>query len=240
MSTMFFRTPALAAVYLVSRCDPKDLATISAANAAAYREHYRVNDACAPTVVEIVDSAAELPCNPATLEEAITIAALLSGNCEHETDFRDSSVLKAFAQVLPAMMLIAKDLHEHGAEWVLHAVREHQRELRLAREDRKARPTPCLLSDEVVKLTGDIRTMGTRWTGFSSLRVGETVTDEIYWDMLEVLPPACNTSNLLQLGEPADYNGPGNRPRFMTLQRFQGQWVYTGLQTQGMRVRIER
>lgn len=58
------------------------------------------------------------------------------------------------------------------------------------------------------------------------LQIGDAVDDEIYDYFLGVLPPACNSSRCLQIGEPYTHDAGG--PLFETLEKIDGQWVYTG------------
>lgn len=58
------------------------------------------------------------------------------------------------------------------------------------------------------------------------LQVGDAVDDQMAWYFLEVLPPATNLTNLIQIGEP--YSHVQGRPTFSTLHRENGQWIYRG------------
>ena len=58
------------------------------------------------------------------------------------------------------------------------------------------------------------------------LAIGDAVDEQMYYYFLEVLPPATNLSNLIQIGEPNSH--VNNRPTFSTLKRVNGQWIYCG------------
>lgn len=49
----------------------------------------------------------------------------------------------------------------------------------------------------------------------------EQVTSDRYWEMLEVLPPACMTGLGFLVGEPMDHNAEG-RPRFSAFVEIDG------------------
>ena len=58
------------------------------------------------------------------------------------------------------------------------------------------------------------------------LQVGDVVDDEMYGYFLGVLPPACCSSRCVQIGEPYSHDAGG--PLFATLEKQNGQWIYTG------------
>ncbi len=70
------------------------------------------------------------------------------------------------------------------------------------------------------------------------LHAGDSVDEEMYDYVLGVLPPAYWRGGLLQMGEASDHRGAGGRARFLTLQKYDGQWIYTGDQCCGVRVEI--
>ena len=90
-----------------------------------------------------------------------------------------------------------------------------------------------------VKRTNTLRTYK-NWMEqiFKFPSIGDTVDESFNWYFLEVLPPACMQSNLLQVGEPTDHNSEG-RPRFTTLQLVGSDWIYTGDHTRGTMCEIE-
>ena len=47
------------------------------------------------------------------------------------------------------------------------------------------------------------------------------ITKERYWEMLEILPPACMTGNGFLVGEPWDHNSDG-QPRFAAFVEIDG------------------
>ena len=61
---------------------------------------------------------------------------------------------------------------------------------------------------------------------------GDLVTDDVYDNFLNILPPATMSKNLLQVGEPANHvEDPQTgkyRPTYMTFTRVDGQWRYAG------------
>lgn len=77
------------------------------------------------------------------------------------------------------------------------------------------------------------------WGKPEEIKPGDGVTEELYWEWLEVLPPATHRSDLMQMGEPMDHGAEGGRPRFLTLQKHDGQWTYTGIRGRGERVTFE-
>jgi hypothetical protein len=50
------------------------------------------------------------------------------------------------------------------------------------------------------------------------------------------VPPLTHQHDLMQMGEAADHNGPGGRPRFLTVQKHGDVWIYTGDRVKGERV----
>ncbi len=62
------------------------------------------------------------------------------------------------------------------------------------------------------------------------LQVGDVVDEEMEMYFLEVLPPATWTSRVIQIGEPYDHDHRG-LPRFSTLEKIEGNWVYKGNRT---------
>lgn len=70
-------------------------------------------------------------------------------------------------------------------------------------------------------------------------RPGDAVDTATFNYFLEVLPPAHLSRALVQIGSPADHNGPGRAARYDTLQRCGSRWYYTGLRCRGERVAIE-
>lgn len=57
--------------------------------------------------------------------------------------------------------------------------------------------------------------------------VGDVVDDEVFDYFLGVLPPACWSSQCLQIGEPYSHAADG-RPTFETLIKKDDQWIYAG------------
>ncbi len=60
------------------------------------------------------------------------------------------------------------------------------------------------------------------------LQVGDFVDETMYYYFLEVLWPACMSSVCVQIGEPYDHDEK-DRPRFMTIEKIGGNWIYTGV-----------
>lgn len=58
------------------------------------------------------------------------------------------------------------------------------------------------------------------------LQIGDAVDDELYYYFIEVLPPACMSPRCIQIGEPYTHDAGG--PVFATLEKQNGQWIYTG------------
>ena len=59
------------------------------------------------------------------------------------------------------------------------------------------------------------------------LQVGDMVDEDMYYYFLEVLPPACNSNNYVQIGEPAFHTNKG-QPAFATLLKVGSNWVDVG------------
>ena len=55
------------------------------------------------------------------------------------------------------------------------------------------------------------------------------VTEEIYWEFLEVLPPAYWVGDLFQVGEAVRHNENG-RPCYSTFDKKDGKYFYLGVQ----------
>lgn len=90
-----------------------------------------------------------------------------------------------------------------------------------------------------IKLTG--RTVdAAKWGTPEEIKPGDAVEESLYWQWLEVLPPATHARELMQMGEAADHHGPAGRPRFLTLQKHAGTWIYTGVRPRGEIVDIEK
>lgn len=62
------------------------------------------------------------------------------------------------------------------------------------------------------------------------LSVGDLVDEELYYYVLEVLPPATMTSKVLQMGEPYSHDANG-KPTFSTLIKRADGWHYEGHMT---------
>lgn len=59
------------------------------------------------------------------------------------------------------------------------------------------------------------------------LQIGDQVDEEMYYYFLDVLPPACNRTNLVQMGEPYSISKKG-KSTFLTLEKVDGKWIYKG------------
>ena len=58
------------------------------------------------------------------------------------------------------------------------------------------------------------------------LEIGDTVDEAFASYFLEIVFPAYFTSNVIQMGEPADHlNG---YPRYLTIAKKNGKWIYMG------------
>lgn len=66
------------------------------------------------------------------------------------------------------------------------------------------------------------------WTGdlYEYLQVGDIVDNEIYNHFVNVMPPACLNSKLVQMGEP--YSHVNGKPTYETLAKVDGNWTYCG------------
>lgn len=65
----------------------------------------------------------------------------------------------------------------------------------------------------------------------SYVGLGDEVDEAIVDNFLELLPPACNTSRLMQMGEPNEHfpDGKGSfLPTYMTFEKVDGKWYYRG------------
>jgi hypothetical protein len=58
------------------------------------------------------------------------------------------------------------------------------------------------------------------------LQVGDEVDEEMADHFLNVLPPACWRSDIIQIGEP--YSHVGGRATYATLRKDSGRWYYAG------------
>lgn len=92
---------------------------------------------------------------------------------------------------------------------------------------------------EIVKRTGLTKTEAAWNCDLSRyLQPGDIVDDGLFMHFLEVVFPACNEADLVQMGEPHDHHGSGGRARYMTLQRWGGVWIFTGVRPRRERVQI--
>ena len=88
-----------------------------------------------------------------------------------------------------------------------------------------------------IRLTGRVVELA-RWGKPEEIQLGDGVTEELYWEWLEALPPAANSTDLMQMGEPMDHGAPDGRPRYLTLQKHGETWVYTGIRARRERVTL--
>ena len=58
------------------------------------------------------------------------------------------------------------------------------------------------------------------------LQIGDVVDEDILDYFIGVLPPACQSPRCVQIGEPYTHDAGG--PLFATLEKIDGQWIYTG------------
>lgn len=58
--------------------------------------------------------------------------------------------------------------------------------------------------------------------------IGDEVDEEIAEYFIETLPPVTWNSEMIQMGEPYDHNGKNGRARYLTLEKIDGKWFYTG------------
>jgi hypothetical protein len=100
-----------------------------------------------------------------------------------------------------------------------------------------ARDTPS--HQDVVCLTGATRENGC-WGTSDEIKPGDIADESLYWEWLEAVPPATHKLDLMQMGEPMDHNGLGDKPRFLTMQKHGEQWIYTGIRVRGERVQIKQ
>ena len=59
-------------------------------------------------------------------------------------------------------------------------------------------------------------------------KVGDIVDEEIFDFFIETMPPETMNSKMVQMGEAYDHNGTNGKARFLTLEKINNQWVYTG------------
>lgn len=62
------------------------------------------------------------------------------------------------------------------------------------------------------------------------LNVGDIVDEELEMYFGEVLPPTTSSNTVIQIGEAYDSDHRG-LPRFATLEKIEGNWVYKGNRT---------
>lgn len=59
--------------------------------------------------------------------------------------------------------------------------------------------------------------------------IGQEVSEEIYWEMLNCVPPTYNGRNLMQVGEPYSTDKETRKHLYTTFVRNEsGKWVYVG------------
>jgi hypothetical protein len=58
------------------------------------------------------------------------------------------------------------------------------------------------------------------------LQIGDIVDEEMYWYFVNVLPPACMTSSIVQIGEPN--NHIDGRATYATLKYTEDGWMWGG------------
>ena len=61
------------------------------------------------------------------------------------------------------------------------------------------------------------------------LQIGDIVDEEMKMYFLEVLPPACWSSDCIQIGEPSRGDPITGEHMFETLEKIDGNWVYAGV-----------
>ncbi len=93
-----------------------------------------------------------------------------------------------------------------------------------------------VIEQDRLKYTNKCKTLD-EWTdsgaiGFDSyVGLGDEVDEAIVDNFLEMLPPACHTAHLMQVGEPNEHLPDGNgsyQPTYMTFEKCDGKWYYRG------------
>lgn len=94
----------------------------------------------------------------------------------------------------------------------------------------------AVIAQDRFKYNGNKKTLD-EWSDSGALDfdsyvgMGDEVDEAIVDNYLELLPPACYTSHLMQMGEPNDHlpDEKGNfLPTFMTFEKVDGKWYYRG------------
>lgn len=68
-----------------------------------------------------------------------------------------------------------------------------------------------------------------QWQKDGSLKpaIGQAISEEVYWELLGAMPPACNERGIFQCGEPYSHDWNTGRALYMTFENL----VYVGLKT---------
>ena len=94
----------------------------------------------------------------------------------------------------------------------------------------------ALIAQEQLKYSSHEKTMD-EWTSSGAIdfdayaEINDAVDEAIVQNFLELLPPAYNSSILMQMGEPNEHlpDEKGNyRPTYMTFEKVDGKWYYRG------------
>lgn len=94
----------------------------------------------------------------------------------------------------------------------------------------------AVIAQDALKYNGKPKTFD-EWTESGALDfdsyvgLGDEVDEEIVNNFLELLPPACHSSRLMQMGEPNEHlpDEKGNfLPTYMTFEKTDGKWHYRG------------
>jgi hypothetical protein len=237
MSVRHFDVLELAAVAVVLEVEPADLALVSEANTRCFRARYHhIPDAARARESAEGDirlGMATISVSKSTVQDALSTAVLLDYNCDDDRDYRTGPVLLALGRITQRALSIAYGiLHLGGQDHIVEQIRQRV----WSERNETPRQRPEHTSEQSVYLTGRTRSMA----DWSDVQIGDAATDDLYMYMLEVLPPAHHSGSMLQMGEPADHKGPRDAPRYATLQRHDGKWIYTGNQCVRVRVTIKK
>lgn len=94
----------------------------------------------------------------------------------------------------------------------------------------------AVIAQDKLKYNGKQKTFD-EWTESGAIDfdsyvgMGDEVDEAIVDNFLELLPPACHTSRLMQMGEPNEHlpdDRGGFQPTFMTFEKVDGKWYYRG------------
>jgi len=240
MSVWHYSSHQLGMIALYTGADPELLAIISEANTRCYRDRYgeKAKDAQAATEQQIWQTVAAGHITQSDGRNAIDHGTRLGYNCNDVTDCRTTDVMRALAECMEAVAATASIwiTPSRGFPELEQYAIERRRAARERLEPRKHAALPVYSTATVERTGNHVAAYARSFT--DSVRVGDSVCDDIYWQLLEALPPAFSSPTLMQMGEPQTH-GDNGHPLFITLQRgCDKRWYYTGILVRGAHVKL--